>query len=125
MPRLKFSKPAADTNVGYAQYMGRAGSDDMKINANADANPVRADGPMSPTRPAPAHESALEQVSFSGSTAINNALQGTADSRPEAVERARSLISDPGYPGAGVLKQVSNLLAGKLGGDSDGDGDSK
>jgi hypothetical protein len=95
----------------------------MKVNMNV--NPVSVDGPTSPKRPAPAPQAALEQTAFAGSTAINNALQATPDSRSEAVERARALIADPNYPGPGVLRQVSNLLAGKLGGDSDGDGDSK
>jgi hypothetical protein len=89
----------------------------MKVNMNV--NPVSVDGPTSPKRPTPAPETALEQTSFASSTAINNALQSAPDSRSEAVERARALIADPEYPGPAVLGQVSNLLAGKLGGESE------
>lgn len=83
-----------------------------------NVNPVSVDGPTSPKRPAPTPVAA-DTAAFAGSTAINNALQGTADSRPDAVERARALIADPQYPGQTVLGQVSQLLAGKLGGEGE------
>lgn len=54
------------------------------------------------------------KISFASSTALENALQGVPDSRPEAVDRARSLINDPDYPSADTIQKLSNFLAEKL-----------
>jgi hypothetical protein len=86
----------------------------MKINPNT--NPVRVDGGQTPKPAAAAKLPAEEAAYFAGSAAVDSALSSTPDSRPAAVERARTLIGDPAYPGPDVLRKVSQLLAGQIGG---------
>jgi hypothetical protein len=86
----------------------------MKINPNT--NPVRVDGAQLPKPAAPAELAAAETDSFAGSAAVNSALRSSPDSRPDAVDRARTLINDPSYPGPETLRKVSQLLAGQIGG---------
>jgi hypothetical protein len=90
----------------------------MKVNMNV--NPVSIDGPTSPKRPTPPPAS-VDTAAFASTTAINSALNGTPETRPDAVERAKALIADPQYPGSAVLGHISQLLAARLGGDGDGD----
>jgi hypothetical protein len=89
----------------------------VKINPNSD--PLRIDSTQAPKPAAPANPPVSEPASFAGSAAVNSALGTTPDIRPEFVARARTLINDPSYPGNEVLKQVSQLLAGQLGGTGD------
>lgn len=100
---------------GYNNY-GRADAEGMKINPNTNTNPVRMDGATLPQRPVAAQMAAAEASAFAGSTAVNQALQSTPDSRSAAVERARALVNDPEYPSAAMVKQISQLLADKIGG---------
>ncbi len=86
----------------------------MKINPNT--NPVRIDGAQSPKSAASAKQPVAEADAFAGSAAVNSALRSAPDSRPEAVNRARALINDPSYPGPEILRNVSQLLAGQIGG---------
>ena len=86
----------------------------MKINSNT--NPVRVDGAQLPKPAAPTKPTVAEADAFAGSTAVTSALRNLPDSRPEAVDRARLLINDPSYPGPELLRKVSQLLAGQIGG---------
>jgi hypothetical protein len=85
----------------------------MKINPNT--NPVRVDGAQPPKPAASAKVPATEADAFAGSAAVNSALRNSPDSRPEAVDRARTLINDPSYPGPETLQKISQLLAGQIG----------
>jgi hypothetical protein len=89
----------------------------VKINPNTD--PLRVDGAQPPKPAAPANLPAPEPASFAGSAAVNSALGALPDSRPEFVERARTLINDSSYPGSEILRQISGLLAGQIGGSGD------
>ena len=71
-------------------------------------------GPTPPGRPASAAKTAADTASFTRSAAVEAALKGLPDSRPEAVDRAKQLISDANYPSAAVVKQLSQFLAANL-----------
>ncbi len=45
---------------------------------------------------------------------MDAALKSLPDSRPEAVERAKQLISDPSYPSQDMVKQLSQFLTANL-----------
>ncbi|MGD1019098.1 MAG: hypothetical protein ABSA12_07235 [Verrucomicrobiia bacterium] len=45
---------------------------------------------------------------------MNSALQQTPDVRPEAVSRARALITDAQYPPQSMIHDISRLLAANL-----------
>lgn len=44
-----------------------------------------------------------------------NMLQEQPDVRPEAVERAKSLIADPNYPGTGAIASLAKLFINDAG----------
>lgn len=70
------------------------------------SNPVS----QSPIRRQPA-ESAANTMSFDYTQALEQTLKETPSVRPEAVNRAASLLADPGYPSDEVLNRVAALLA--------------
>ena len=82
---------------------------------------MRVEGapPGKPAASAAALPAAEVTSSFAGAAAVDSALRNSPDTRPESVARAQGLINDPAYPGPGVLKQVSQLLADKLGNSSE------
>jgi hypothetical protein len=45
---------------------------------------------------------------------LHNALQNTPASRPEAVDRARRLIADPGFPPKGMERRMARHLAAQI-----------
>ena len=52
-----------------------------------------------------------DAANFSGSTALNTALQSLPDARPEVVEVGKTLASDSSYPPPVVIKRISHLIA--------------
>jgi hypothetical protein len=44
-------------------------------------------------------------------------LQQQPDVRPDAVERAKSLIADPNYPGTGAIASLAKLFIADAGGE--------
>jgi hypothetical protein len=89
----------------------------MEINANLNANGVNGTPP--PRRPSPPAQAASDRASFTGSSALEQALKGLPDARPEAVERARQLVNDPHYPPAVMIHKISVLIAARLKSDSE------
>ena len=81
----------------------------MEINTNFGAPGVG--GPVPPNRPAAKPAAPGETAAFTHSTALETALQGTPDVRPEAVERAKGLINDAAWPPAETIRAISDLLA--------------
>jgi len=55
-----------------------------------------------------------DRVSLTNSSALEQALGNSPASRPEMVERAKSLIADPNYPSPDTLSAVSWHLAAAL-----------
>jgi hypothetical protein len=55
-----------------------------------------------------------DAASFSGSEALSSTLQSLPNSRPEAVEQAKGLVSNPDYPPPVVIKKISNLIAAHI-----------
>jgi hypothetical protein len=55
-----------------------------------------------------------DRVSLTHSSALEQALANAPASRPEMVERAKSLIADPNYPSGDTLSAVSRQLASAL-----------
>ena len=52
--------------------------------------------------------------SFASSTALEKGLNSLPDARPDAVDRARTLIATPGYPSADTVRKLAGFLAGQL-----------
>ena len=84
----------------------------MKIDTNMNVSGVN--GPIPPGRSAAAAKTALDTASFSGAAGVDASLAGLPDTRPDAVERARQLINDSGYPSSQVVRQLAQFLAPKL-----------
>jgi hypothetical protein len=84
----------------------------MEINTNLSSTGVNGAELSRRSSPAPAMLS--DQVSLSNSSALEQTLANTPASRPEMVERAKSLIADPSYPSPDTLSAVSRQLASAL-----------
>jgi hypothetical protein len=56
----------------------------------------------------------VENDSFTSSKALETALKTTPDTRAEAMERGRALLSDSNYPSADTVKKLSEFLASRL-----------
>ena len=59
----------------------------------------------------PVNSASRDQVAFEHSVALNRGLEETPDVRADAVERAKSLISQSSYPPLEILDRVARLLA--------------
>lgn len=55
-----------------------------------------------------------DEVGFSATAAVEDALRTTADVRPEAVARARALVAQEDYPPDATLVALARLLAMNL-----------
>jgi hypothetical protein len=84
----------------------------MEINANLSTTGVN--GTASPQRSVPAPTMLSDRVSLTNSSALEQALGSSPATRPEMVERAKSLIADPNYPSSDTLSAVSWHLASAL-----------
>jgi hypothetical protein len=84
----------------------------MEINTNMNVSGVN--GLIPPGRSTAAAKSAADTASFATSAGMEAALKGLPDSRPEAVDLAKQLINDPGYPSSDVVRQLSQFLAPSL-----------
>lgn len=80
----------------------------MEIKFNADISPV-------PNRRgavrAQAGTNPGQEISFSQSTALDDALAALSDVRPEVVERAQGLVGHVNYPPLEVMQRIARLLA--------------
>lgn len=65
------------------------------------------------TKPRPP-QAESDSTSFQRVEALDQAMQTTPDVRPQAVERAKKLISDVRYPGDETIRGIASLLALKL-----------
>lgn len=72
--------------------------------------PTRTEMSPSAARRAPA-AAGSEPASFEQTQALEQKLARTPDTRPEEVERARSLISDVQYPPEEMMNRLASLLA--------------
>jgi predicted outer membrane protein len=84
----------------------------MEINTNMNVSGVN--GLIPPGRSAAVAKTAPDTASFTGSAGVEAALEALPASRPEAVERAKQMINDAGYPSSQMVKQLSEFLASKL-----------
>jgi hypothetical protein len=85
----------------------------MEVNTNlgsvGSSSPVTKNNSVSKPR-----ASAPNETDSASLTSLDDAMQSSPASRPDAVQRARDLIANPNYPSSQVMSQVSDLLAGKL-----------
>ncbi|HEY3913000.1 MAG TPA: hypothetical protein VGN61_00830 [Verrucomicrobiae bacterium] len=88
----------------------------MEIKSNLSTTGVNAGLPAS--RPAPAQQMPSDRISLSNSSALEDSLQTLPSSRPEVVQRAKSLIADSNYPSASTLGVVAQHLAVNLSSDN-------
>lgn len=85
---------------------------EVEFNAGLTGNsPVS----QSPVRREPA-QTAASVMSFNNTEALEQTLKETPTVRPEAVNRATALLSDPDYPSDEVMDRVANALAQNLDG---------
>ena len=85
----------------------------MEINNSMNVSGLN--GSIPPERAVTAAKSgSADSASFAGSSALQGALSALPDSRPDAVERARQLISDPTYPSPQAIRQLSQFLVSNL-----------
>jgi hypothetical protein len=84
----------------------------MEINSNLSTTGVN--GAVTPSRSTPEPTMLSDRVTLTNSSALEQALGSSPASRPEMVERARSLIADPNYPSSDTLSAVSLHLASAL-----------
>ena len=74
---------------------------------------LTANNPVS-SQPSVSRESvppAANAMSFENTQALEQTLKETPTVRPEAVNRAAALLSDPNYPTDEVLNRVATLLS--------------
>lgn len=79
---------------------------EIKLNTSIDSVPRVA----SPPRTARAAQTP-QLDGFASSHALETRLAETPDARPEVVEKARVLISDPAYPPNEAIRKIATLLA--------------
>ena len=80
----------------------------MEIKLNARLSSVAR---IASAQPAARVNHTPEVDGFAGSHALEARLAATPDVRPEAVERAKQLIGDPGYPPNEAIEKIATLLA--------------
>ncbi len=86
----------------------------MEINTRLDVAGIG--GAVPPQRAVPAAVSAPPNGAlFADSTNLETALRDLPDSRPEAVDRAKQLITNGEYPSPELIEKLANLLASNIG----------
>lgn len=65
-------------------------------------------GPSGSVSKAP--QGPVDQIHIDKAAALRTNLQTVPEIRPEVVERARSLVSDPAYPSDGIIQQISRAI---------------
>ncbi|HVM59863.1 MAG TPA: hypothetical protein VMV72_03270 [Verrucomicrobiae bacterium] len=85
----------------------------MEVNSNAGTSPVQGVTARTPVTPSTKPQGS-DSASFQGADAVNSALQQIPDVRPEAVTRARTLITNSQYPTESVIQSISRLFAARL-----------
>jgi len=85
----------------------------MEINTNLSTTGVNEAATPS-QRSTPAPTMLTDRISLNSSSALEQALDSSPASRPDMVERARSLIADPNYPSSDTLSAVARQMASGL-----------
>jgi hypothetical protein len=81
----------------------------MEINANSRINWLPSLPPAGATRSA--QEADGDKAVFEEVTKLKRAFEATADVRPTAVARARTLLGDVNYPPMETIQKIGELLA--------------
>jgi hypothetical protein len=84
----------------------------MEINSNLSTNGVNAS--VSAARSTPAQKMPSDRVSLTNLSGMEDLLQNIPSTRPDVVERAKSLIADPNYPSSAIMGAVAQHLAVNL-----------
>jgi hypothetical protein len=84
----------------------------MENDSNFSA--ARGNGYSPAERSAPSSEALADAASFANWPELQQTLHNLADSRPEAVARARKLIADPDYPPRRMQQILAQYLAVQL-----------
>ena len=72
---------------------------------------VRPEVVSAPSAPAPrALATRSDQITTEGAAFLRSELQRQPEIRPEVVERARALVTDPNYPSPAVIKSVAQQI---------------
>lgn len=85
----------------------------MEIEPSSNRVPVRGVEARTVRRTAAAPGDAGD---FANADALRNALENTPDVRPEAVARARELVTSPHYPPEVMVRKLAQLFAVEFGG---------
>ncbi len=79
----------------------------MEVNFNKDLDPIDA---RLATRKPRAVSPETQTTDFRQAEALNQSLQATADTRPNAVERGRQLLNDTSYPPIETIRRIAALF---------------
>lgn len=52
----------------------------------------------------------IDQIHIDKASALRTSLQQVPEVRPEVVERARALATDPAYPSDSIIRQISQVI---------------
>jgi hypothetical protein len=86
----------------------------MEINTRLEVTGMG--GPVPPQRAVPpAVPAPADGASFTDSTQLETALKNLPDRRPEAVDRAKQLITNMEYPSPELIEKLAHLLATNIG----------
>jgi hypothetical protein len=84
----------------------------MEIDANMSWGAVNGLPPA--TRTPTGAKPVAESDSFASSNALEAALKNAPDTRAEALDRGRALVSNSDYPSSDTVKKLSEFLAGQM-----------
>jgi hypothetical protein len=88
---------------------------EVEFNVGLTANSPVSQSPVNRTPPQPASST----MSFQYTQALEQTLKDTPTVRPDAVDRAAALLSDPNYPSDETLGRVAGVLAQNITSQSD------
>lgn len=86
----------------------------MKINPQFNTGAVG--GPVSKASASAKTGAHVETAKFDTTRSVSRALEQVPDVRPDKVEQAKNLLSDPHYPPLEIIEKISVLLAIHSGG---------
>jgi hypothetical protein len=87
------------------------------VTTPAVPQPLQTNTPITPNTPGTvASETSADSFAPAQNERLVNMLQQQPDVRPDAVERAKSLIADPNYPGTDAIAGLAKLFIADAGG---------
>ena len=86
----------------------------MEVNLKTNVDAIVRAAVSAPRPPAPQAADQADSSSFESAQGLSDALAGTADIRPDIVEKARQLVASPNYPPPEMIQKLANLFAANM-----------